>query len=532
MSANTYKVLVADGLAKPGQEILKKTEGLEMVEQKGLSPDELLEVIGDYHGIIIRSATKITPEVLDRADNLQAVIRAGVGVDNIDLKAAAHKGVIVMNTPGGNISSTAEHTMALMISLVRNIPQADTALRNNAETVDPSACTQLEGKTLGIIGMGRVGCGVAQRARALGMKLMGYDPFITPEQARNLNVRPAKVDEIIEEADFITVHTPMTPETRGMISTKEFAKMKPTAMLINCARGGIIDEDALLEALNNGQVAGAALDVYEQEPPKNQQLIQHPHMVVTPHLGASTEEAQVAVGVEAAEQMADALLKQEIRNPVNIPRTDSREIEILAPFLKLAEQMGRFQSQRVSGQLLEVQVHYQGEVAEHSVELISSSLLVGLLDQMLEQHVNRINAPLLAKERGIILSEHTSTDASPYLSRIIVTVTTEDGTHSLSGTVVGKNEPRIVGVDDIRVEIFMQGTILLTSVQDRPGLLGEMGQITATEGINIVAMTFGTKEDGKEAFSVLNLEKTPTRAALEKIRQIASVTSCKVIDLN
>jgi len=524
------KVLISDRIAQEAVERLAGQEGIEVDYAPGLEPSELSARVGDADGMIIRSGTKVTPELLENAPRLRVVVRAGVGVDNVDIPAASRRGIIVMNTPGGNTLSTAEHTMALLLALSRNIYPACHSLKSGEWDRKRFMGTQLAGKVIGVIGLGRIGSEVAKRAAAFGMTVLGYDPYVTPQRARQLRVRLVEsLDEIYAQADYITVHVPVTDQTRGMISAAEFAKMKDGVKIINCARGGIVNEADLLDALRSGKVAGASLDVFEQEPPTNRELLEHDAVLCTPHLGASTEEAQLNVALEAVELITDALLRGRIRNAVNVPAIEPAEAAALAPYGELARCLGLLHTQllrRVPGR---VELTFAGEAAELNTRYITAHLLAGLLDPVLEEEVNYINAPYLAEERGIKVTEAASPHSEDFTT--VVSVASEVGgeRREAAGTLVGKGEPRIVGIDGYRVEALPRGHLLVLFADDKPGLIGSVGGLLGQKGINIAAMTFGRKSAGGKAISVLNLDGPVDEATLAEVARTPNVRSAHLV---
>jgi len=518
------KVLVSDKLAEEGVEILRREKDIEVDVKTGLSTEQLKEIIGEYDAIIVRSATKLTAEVISAAERLKVICRAGVGVDNVDVRAASRKGIIVMNTPGGNTTSTAEHTMGLLMALVRNIPQAVSSMKTGKWDRKKFTGTQLAGKTLGIIGLGRVGVEVARRARAFDMKVIAYDPYIGQKTRAAEGVTMVQeLGELLREADIITIHTPLTPETKRIIGKQEFEMMKKGARLINCARGGIVDEEALYEAVKSGKLSGAALDVYEKEPPEELKLARLENVVVTPHLGASTDEAQVAVAVDAAHQVVDALHGREVRFTVNFPSLDERVQKELAPYARLAEKMGLLQMQLSSGRPKKLSLHYSGEIARKEFHWVTIFYTIGLLRPVLGEHLNMVNAPVLAEERGIEIEQIESSQVENFSTAITATLETDAGKHLLIGTVFDREFPRIVRLEDFEVEIIPEGDMLVLFEKDRPGLIADVGRVLGDVGINIGRMTFGRKSVGGEAITVLNLDQPPEREVLERIRQIPDI---------
>ena len=525
------KVLISDKLPDIAVKILTSEPSITVDNKPGLAPDQLKAIIGEYDGIIIRSGSKLTAEILEAATRLKAVARAGVGVDNVDVKAASRKGIIVMNTPGGNTTSTAEHTWAMMLALARNIPQAYASIKRGEWDRKSFTGTQLSGKTLGIIGLGRIGLEVAKRAIAFEMKVIAYDPYITPERAAQLGIEMAALDAMWPRADFITVHTPITAETKGLIGAAQIAKMKDGVRLINCARGGIIDEEALADAVQAGKVAGAAIDVFTSEPPTSRRLADLPHVVATPHLGASTEEAQITVAIDAANQLVDALTGRGVRFAVNMPTIDAQEVKVLEPYIHLAEKMGSLLRQLGDGQLKAVEVCYTGDLAAINVTPVTRSLTAGLLKPVLEENVNLVNAPVLAAERGVAITESRSSASGDFTTTIQVKMITDQGSHSVEGTLFGKNDPRIVNINGYHVEVMPRDTLLVILNQDRPGLIGDIGRVMGKGGVNISSMTFGRKQAGGDAMTVLNLDVRPTAAILDEVRKIENAHVVLAIEL-
>jgi D-3-phosphoglycerate dehydrogenase len=531
------RVFVADTFPEQGLDILRKAK-LEVVYKTDLKGEALKKEIAAAHGVIVRSATKLTAELVAEGAKLRAICRAGVGVDNVDLDAATKRGIIVMNTPAGNTIATAEHTVALMLALSRKIPQACASLHGGGWDRKRFMGTQVAGKVLGVVGLGRVGCSVARRAVGLEMKVIGYDPFITKEKAAQYGVELKRtLDEVLPLADYVTVHTPLTDETQGLIGEREFGLMKRGVRVLNCARGGIIDEAALLAAVQSGKVAGAALDVFVEEPPKDRRLLELDAVIATPHLGASTEEAQVQVSVEAAEQMADALLDRGVRNAVNLPTADAQEMEVLRPYATLADRMGSLAMQLIQSGIKAVEISYSGEVTKHNVKLVTTSFLCGLLRPVFAEEVNLVNAPLLAADRGIQVRETTSNVPGDFSNLLAVRIDTEGGTgcsqpvRSVAGTLFGKRDARIVEIDGYLVEAIPQGNMLVLFNHDRPGLIGAIGTLFGRHRINIARMTFGRKEAGGDAITVLNVDSPVPPSVLKEVEKIENVTSAHLISL-
>lgn len=525
------RVLVSDSLSADGLEILKREEGLQVDVKVGLKPDELKAIIGEYHGLVIRSATKVTPEILEAATNLEVIGRAGIGVDNVDVPAATKKGVVVMNTPGGNTTTTAEHALALMMSMVRFIPQATMTMKEGIWEKKKFEGRELTGKTLGIIGLGAIGSIVADRAVGLKMKVLAYDPFITPERARKLGVEQADLEEIYKRADLITIHVPKLPETTNLINKDTLAKMKKGVYIICAARGGIVNEDDLLAGLESGQVAGAALDVFAQEPPGVTPLIKHPNLICTPHLGASTEEAQVAVAVQVAEQISDYLVRGIIVNSINVPSVPQEALENMRPYLELAESLGRLQGQLGIEGIKGVEIEVSGGAAEGRPALLTSSALAGLLSGMLGDWVNLVNASLAARERNISIKETVSGESEDYASLIRLKIESGKGGGSVAGAIFGKREPRLVEIDGIGVEAIPRGNLLILRNFDRPGLVGSIGTTLGKHGINIGQLQFGRDKPGGHSVTVINVDTAPAENVLKELSELPNVISVTKVHL-
>lgn len=524
------KVLVADSVAAEAIERLKGVEGLEVDYAPDAKGEELRRRLADAEGLIVRSATKVTAELIAAAPRLRCIVRAGAGVDTVDVAAASRRGIIVMNTPGGNTLSTAEQTMALLLALSRNVYPACASLKAGRWDRKSFMGTQLAGKTIGIIGLGRIGLEVARRCAAFGMDVLGLDPYVTPERAKQLQIPlAAGLDDLLARADYVTLHVPMSAETRGLIGREQIAKMKEGARLINCARGGIVDEAALAEAIRGGKIAGAALDVFESEPPTNRELIELPQVLCTPHLGASTEEAQVSVAIEAAEIIADALLHGRIRNAVNVPAIDPKEAEALAPYAALARCLGRLEIQRHRRLPASLNITYAGEAARLNARYLTAHLLAGFLEGALEEEVNIINAPYLAEERGIRVTESQTPHSHDFATLVAVASVVGGAEHDAAGTLVGRGEPRIVLIDGYRVEAMPRGTLLVIFAEDKPGLIGRVGMLLGERGINIAAMTFGRKVVGGDAITVLNLDGAVDDATLRAVQAAPHVRQAQAI---
>jgi len=529
--SDTQRILIADKLPSAAIDILAQEPELEADVRLGLTPDELKDIVGDYHGIIIRSGTKLTAEVIERAGKLRAIVRAGVGVDNVDVDAASLHGVLVMNTPSGNTTSTAEHTLALILSLSRHIPRACESLRGGGWNRKAFLGTQLMGKVIGLLGLGNVGLEVARLCKGIGMEVLGHDPYVSRQRAEEARVELADIDDILARADFISVHTPLTDETRGLIGRDEIAKMKPGVRIINCARGGIVDEAALAEALQSGAVAGAALDVYCDEPPVDNPLLALDNVVATPHLGALTEEAQLNVALDAARQMANALLDRWIVNAINFPALDPKQAARLQPFCLLAEKIGILQHSFIEGNLSGASIAYSGEITRADVRPVTRSLTLGLLKPALDENVNLVNAPMIAEARGIYVTESKSSAPTDFTTLLSVTVATDQREVTIEGTVFGKGDPRIVAIDGYRVEMIPRGDVLLVFNKDRPGLIGELGTLLGRANVNISGMTNGRRVAGGDAITVLNIDGHLSDELLDRIRNVRNVRAAHVVHL-
>ncbi len=524
------KVLITDPIEQVCTDLLQK-EGIQVDARPGLPPDEIKKIIGSYDALIVRSGTKVTADIIAEAKEMKVIGRAGAGVDNIDVGAATRKGIVVMNTPGGNTISTAEHTMALMLSMARNVPQSFHDLQNGKWERKKYMGTELCGKTLGVIGLGKVGREVAARARAFEMNVIGYDPLLAGEVASKLGLETVSLDDIYKRSDFITVHTPLTEETRGILGEKSFALCKRGVRVINCARGGIIDEQALLKALESGQVAGAAFDVFVKEPPVDNPLLKHPKVVATPHLGASTEEAQEKVAKQIGEQLVDFFKGRGIAGAVNIIDYQTAVSDELRAYLVLAEKIGSLHAQLLNGKVKSITASYRGALLQKSSELLSTAVLKGLLDKMMYAPVNFVNASVLAKEMGISVSEMKEQDGEHYSQLLTITMQTDKEERSISGTVFGQNEMRIVGMDRFHFEIVPEGHLMFYSNLDRPGMLAAVGSLLAASKINIAGMSLGRSAPGEKAITVMSVDSDIPASVLKEISKIEGVFEVKTAKL-
>jgi D-3-phosphoglycerate dehydrogenase len=526
------RVLISDKLESGGLELLRQA-GFELDERSGLTGAALLSALQAADGVIVRSGTRLTPELLENPGRLKTIVRAGVGVDNIDVAAATRRGIVVMNTPGGNTVSTAEHTITMLLALARHIPAADASVHQGKWERTKFVGTQLAGKTLGIVGLGRVGREVARRAAGLDMKVLGHDPFLSPERAAQLGIESVSdLDQLLPQCDFLTVHTPLTDETANLIGARELGLMKPGSRILNCARGGIINESALADALRSGHLAGAALDVFGQEPPPSDHpLLNLPNVVVTPHLGASTTEAQESVAREAAQLMIDFLTRGVVQFAVNMAAVDRTELEELRLYVNMAHRLGLLHAQMCQGAIRKAELHYRGEIARRSTKLVTAAFAAGLLEFHLAQNVNIVNAELLAHERGIEIVEQSSGKKGDFSTLIRADVVTEKKTYTAAGTLFGNQYLRLVQLGPYHLDSFMDGTMLIFTHRDVPGLIGFIGTIFGKHRVNIAQMTVGRQVAGGEAIAVLNLDSQPPDEAIAEIRAHPQISSISLVRL-
>ncbi len=530
------RILVTDKLAEEGLALLRAEPDIDVVVDTRLAKDVagLRAALAESDALIVRSGTQVTAEVLQGQNRLRAIARAGVGVDNIDVPAATRRGVVVMNTPGGNTVSTAEHTLALLLSLARNVAPANASLKAGAWDRGKYTGTQLEGKTLGIVGLGRVGLTVARRAIAFGMNIVGFDPFLTPDRAAEWGVQSvSRLDDLWPRCDFLTLHTPLSAETRHVVSAAALAAMKPGVRIINCARGGLIDEAALRAALDSGKVAGAAIDVFDPEPPPpGDPVIDHPKVLVTPHLGASTEEAQVAVSEEAARLLIDFFRSGQVRFSVNLPNVNRAELADMRLYLDLARRLGMLHAQMDRGTVRHATIRYRGEVASKNTRLVTSAFAAGWIEAALEAgQVNLVNAEVLLRERGITLTEEVSHDTGDFGTLIRTEVVTERKTYIAAGTLFGREFVRLVRLGPYMLDAHLDSNLLIFSHYDRPGLIGFIGNNFGTHGINIAQMNVGRETRGGEAIGVVNLDSVPPPEAIDAVSQHPDVISVSLIKL-
>ncbi len=525
----TPKVLISDALSDAAVQIFEERGvAVDFQPNLGKDKDKLTAAIDKYDGLAIRSATKVTPKVIERATNLRVIGRAGIGVDNVDIPAATAKGIIVMNTPFGNSITTAEHAITMMLALARQIPQADASTQAGKWEKNRFMGVEITGKTLGVIGCGNIGSIVADRAHGLKMKVIASDPFLSPEHALDLGVERVDLAELLRRADFITLHAPLTERTRNILDAKALAAVKPSVRIVNCARGGLVDEVALRAALDEGRVAGAAFDVFSEEPAKTNPLFGHPNVVCTPHLGASTAEAQENVALQVAEQMCDYLLRGAITNAVNFPSISAEEAPRLKPFIVLAEKLGSFAGQLTETGLKKVQIAYDGHVARMNTRALTSAAVAGLLRPMLAD-LNFVSAPVMAKERGIVVEEITRDAAGDFESLITVTVETERRTRGISGTVFADGRPRIVNIKGIRMDAEFGRSMLYITNVDKPGFIGRFASLLGDAAINIATFNLGRDSEGGSAIALVEVDDEVPPEILEKVRGLPQVEQAKVL---
>ncbi len=517
------KVLVSDNLGEIGIKMFQEAEGIDVDVNVGLPPEELKSIIGNYDALVIRSNTKVTEDLLEAATNLKVVGRAGIGLDNVDIPAATKRGVVVMNTPEGNVVTTAEHTMALMLSLTRNIPLGTSSLKAGRWDKKKLQGKELYKKVLGVIGFGKIGSIVADRAKGLKMQVIIYDPFITPERIEKAGYKSVSLPELYQQADYITLHVPKLKDTMGLINKKAFDQMKEGVMIINCARGGIINEADLYDAMNSGKVAGAALDVFVTEPPVGSPLLTLDRFVCTPHLGASTREAQTNVAVAVAGQIIDYLKNGTIVNAVNVSSVTGELLIKLSPFLSLADRMGCLQAQLCRGPIKEVLIEYTGDFQDIDLSPVSTAVLKGLLAPMLNDNVNFVNAPVIAKERDIKVKETFSSESEDYLNLITIRVVTTEMTSTVAGTIFGKKDVRVVKIDNFRLEMIPYGHLTLITNVDRPGVIGSIASVLGENNINIAQMQVGQEKDGEKNIVFLRTDIPIPEEVLEKLSALQMV---------
>jgi D-3-phosphoglycerate dehydrogenase len=525
MEFSMPKVLIADKLS-PAAVAIFKERGVEADNKPGMTKEELLAVVGQYDGIAIRSATKITKEVIAAAKNLKVVARAGIGVDNVDIPAATAAGVIVMNTPFGNSITTAEHAISLMLALARELPAANASTQAGRWEKNRFMGVEITGKVLGLIGAGNIGSIVADRAKGLHMRVIAYDPFLSAERAQDLGVEKVELNDLLARADFITLHVPMTPETKNILSAEALAKTKKGVRIINCARGGLIDEKALKEAIDSGHVAGAALDVFEVEPAKENVLFGNEKIVATPHLGASTTEAQENVALQVAEQISDYLLTGAITNALNMPSISAGEAQKVRPWISLAEKLGSFAGQLTGSSLTAVEIVYEGTASQLNTRALTQAALAGLLKPMLSE-VNMVNAPIVAKERGIKVSETRRDRQGIYEGYIKIVVTMGDSTRRVAGTVFSDGRPRLIQVKDINLDAEFAPHMLYVVNEDKPGFIGKLGTMLGDAKVNIANFTLGRSAPGQDAIALVEVDGKVPDSVMEELTKLPPVKMAK-----
>lgn len=526
------KVLVSDSLSKEGIEFLEQAKGIELEYKPGLNEEDLAKALSGVEGLVIRSGSKVSAKVIEAADKLRVIGRAGIGVDNVDVKAASRRGIIVMNTPTGNAVTTAEHALALLFSIARKIPLASATMKEGKWEKKAFEGRELAGKTLGVIGLGNIGRIVADRARGLRMSVVGYDPFMTADRAAELGIELVVLDELWKRADAITVHTPLTAETKGLVNDATIAKMKKGVLLVNCARGGIYDEAALVRGLDSGQIGGVGLDVFPEEPPGVTDIVKHPKAVVTPHLGASTEEAQLRVALEIAQQVAAYLQTGEISNSVNVPSVPRELAPVLGPYLGLARSLGQFLSQVESVRPRTIEIEFAGEAATVPSAPILNAALAALIAPFFDVPVNAVNAPLVAKDGGIEVREQKTSKKVGFSTLVTVTVVAADGKKSIvSGTLASDRTPRLVLWGNFEIEAPLDGSVLVVRNQDRPGVIGTVGTILGAAGINVSSMQLGLDKAAHEAAALWALDSALPAAVLDQVRATKGVTSACAVTI-
>ncbi len=532
-TAKLFRVLVSDPLGPGGMSELKKEKNIQVDEKSGLAPEELKKIIGEYDAIIIRSGTRLTKDILEAAGKLRVIGRAGVGVDNVDLDAATKRGIIVMNTPEGNTISTAEHTFSMLMALARNIPQAAVSVKSGEWKRHDFLGTELNGKTLGVIGFGRIGREVAKRAHAFGMRVVVFDPFISKASVKEQPIEFMELKALLAASDFITVHTPLTAETKHLLNEQTLKFCKKGVKLINCARGGILEEKALLAALKSGHVSGAALDVFEKEPPGENPLLKFPQVISTPHLGAATQEAQENVAIDVVHQVLDALYERAIKNAVNLPSLDPETYKVLKPWISLAEKIGMLQVQLFGGSLKNVNIRYGGEVTRYTLNPLTIAVVKGLLTPICGETVNFVNAPAMAKERGIVVTESRSTQAEDYSNYIEVEMTAGDKETTIMGTIAGNQQLRIVHINEFLIDVEPEGFVIFIQNEDQPGVVGTVGTILGKNKINIAEMSLGRVLKGKKmlALTVINTDNEVPEKVLAEIKKFSPILDVKVVKL-
>lgn len=525
------RVLVADAISEAGVELLRAAPGFEVAVKTGLDKDELARTIGEFDALVVRSATNVTAEVLTRPGRLKVIGRAGTGVDNIDLEAATRAGVVVLNTPGGNSVAAAEHTLSLLLALARNVPQANADLRAGRWERKKYVGVELSGKTLGVLGLGRIGREVARRAQAFRMDVIGFDPFVSRKAAEDMGVAYAPLDDLLARSDFVTLHMPLSPETHHLIDAARLARMKRGARLVNCARGGLVDESALFDAIAEGHIRGAALDVFENEPPSDRRLLEDPRVVATPHLGASTVEAQERVGTEIAEKIRAYFENGAILDAVNFPSMSPEEYQATRPVLDLAERLGRFLAQVADGGVRRFEVRCYGGFTERALKPLVMAATKGLLSAAVEGEVSYVNALQLAGQRGIAVEEVRSNEPTPFAGLLQLTIVTDTGRLTAAGTLITSDRPRIVEVDGMPIEASPAGHLLFFRNRDVPGVVGNIGSLLGRAKVNIAGIHLGRAEEGGRAVSIINVDARVPPEVLAEIRALPEILLARAIEL-
>jgi D-3-phosphoglycerate dehydrogenase len=519
---------VTDKLSRRGVELLRQRPGVEVEIRDKLSPEELRDLLRDMDALIVRSATRVTADVLASSPRLKVVGRAGVGLDNVDLEAATARGVVVMNTPGANTTSAAEHTVSMLLSLAKHIPQATASMKSGKWEKSKFLSVELSSKVLGIIGLGRIGTEVAKRVKGFNLRVLAYDPFISAEAAQSLGVELVDLPDLYRQSDFITIHTPLTSETKDLICAATIVQMKDGVRIVNCARGGIVNEADLYEALRSGKVAGAGLDVFEKEPITDSPLFALPNFISTPHLGAASEEAQEAVAIEIVQQVLDYLLKGIIRNAANAPSVPMEVLRTLQPWLTLAEKLGRLASQLSEGRLTEIRLGFQGEIVSLDCIPLTVAMVKGILDPI-HDSVNMVNAMTIARRRGVRVVENKSTETTDFASQITVTLQTDRGATQTAGTLFSRQDPRVVDIDGFRLEAILDGYMLVFSNNDVPGVIGRIGTLLGQNNVNIAGMQLGREKRGGRAVSIVNVDDPIPGPVLDEIRRIPNIVYAKLV---
>ncbi len=529
-----HRVLVSDKLSSQGLNILKSAADIQVDQITGLTPQQLAEKIPGYHGLIVRSASTVTAQVIDAAENLRVIGRAGIGVDNIDVDAATKKGVVVMNTPAGNNVTTAEHAISMMLALARSIPQATASMKSGKWEKSRFVGSEVFNKTIGIVGIGNIGSLVAERALGLKMRVIAYDPFISPEAAGRLGVELVTLNELYSRSDFISVHTPLNAQTRGLIGANAFAQMKKGVRVINCARGGIVDEDALAVAIGDGKVAGAALDVFAQEPPPAEHpLLKLDQVICTPHLGAATDEAQINVAIAIAQQVVNYLTRGVIQDAVNVPSISPELLDVLGPYLVMCEKLGNLQGQLLTAAPAEVAIEYAGDVGAYDVKSLTLAVLRGLLTRVLETTtmVNYVNASAIARERGIRIVESKASESKGFSNLVTVTINTAKGPSIVAGAIFGKRVIRLVRINDFYLDANPEGFILMLHNRDVPGVVGAVGTLLGEAKINIARLELGRERIGGMAISLIHVDDAIPSSVLERLRTLPNIVAAQLVKL-